>query len=156
MVTDFDSTIKLDRAFAENRSMWHHVSMIKYWTGSHTKYRLMVHIVWIPKYRKRVLKGLLAERINELIRECADANRWQVEELNIQADHVHLLLQFRPDMTISKMVQLLKGRSSRIVRQEFPDLIEFYWGTSFWADGFFAETSGQCSEARIREYIKNQ
>ena len=116
----------------------------------------MVHIVWIPKYRKRILEGALAIRIEELIRECADANRWQVEELNIQKDHVHLLLQFRPDVAISKMVQLLKGRSSKIIRAEFPKLKEFYWGTSFWADGFFAETSGQCNEERIREYIKNQ
>lgn len=130
--------------------------MVKYWTGSHTKYRLMIHIVWIPKYRKRILKGALAERIRELIVECADVNRWKVEELNIQTDHVHLLMQFRPDVSVSKMVQLLKGKSSRIIRAEFPELEEFYWGDSFWGDGFFAETSGQCNESVIREYIKNQ
>ena len=116
----------------------------------------MVHIVWIPKYRKRVLRGLIAKRIEELIRECADVNRWQVEELNIQQDHVHLLLQFRPDVSVSKMVQLIKGKSSKVIREEFPELEEFYWGNSFWADGFFAETSGQCNEATLREYIKNQ
>jgi len=116
----------------------------------------MVHIVWIPKYRKRVLVGRVADRIKELIHECAEVNRWQVEELKIQRDHVHLLLQFRPDMCISKMVQLIKGRSSRLIRKEFPELEEFYWGTSFWADGFFAETSGQCNEKSIREYIRNQ
>ena len=116
----------------------------------------MVHIVWIPKYRKRVLKGRLADRIADLINECADMNRWQVEELNIQDDHVHLLLQFRPDMCISKIVQLIKGKTSRVIREEFPELREFYWGTSFWADGFFAETSGQCSEKAIRAYIQNQ
>lgn len=128
--------------------------MSKYWTGSHTKFRLMVHIVWIPKYRHRVLKGKLAERISELIYECADANRWQVEELNIQRDHVHLLIQFRPNVAVSAMVHKLKGKSSRIIRQEFPELTEFFWGNSFWADGFFAETSGRCSEKAMRNYIR--
>lgn len=116
----------------------------------------MIHLVWIPKYRKRVLKGAIAKRIEELIIECADINKWKVEELNVQPDHVHLLLQFRPDVKISKIMQFLKGGSSKIIREEFPGLIEFYWGDSFWADGYFAETSGQCNEAAIREYIKNQ
>lgn len=66
--------------------------MKKYWTGAHTKHRLMVHIVLIPKYRKRILKGELAKRVEELIRECADVNRWNVEELNVQEDHVYLVL----------------------------------------------------------------
>ena len=93
--------------------------MKQYWTGAHTKHRLMVHIVWIPKYRKRILNGKLANRIEELLRECADANRWSIEELNIQPDHVHMILQFRPDMALSKIVQLFKGKSSRKVREEF-------------------------------------
>jgi len=130
--------------------------MLQYKTGSHTKYRLMVHIVWIPKYRKRVLRGNIAKRVSELIYECAEVNRWVVEELNIQQDHVHLLLQFRPDMSVSKMVQLMKGKSSRIIKKEFPELEEFYWGDSFWADGFFAETSGRRNESAMRHYIRNQ
>jgi len=132
------------------------VKMLQYKTGSHTKYRLMVHIVWIPKYRKRVLRGNIAKRVSELIYECAEVNRWVVEELNIQQDHVHLLLQFRPDMSVSKMVQLMKGKSSRIIKKEFPELEEFYWGDSFWADGFFAETSGRRNESAMRHYIRNQ
>ena len=130
--------------------------MNKYWIGAHTKYRLMIHIVWLPKYRKRILSGILAKRIEELLRECADVNRWQIEELNIQTDHVHMVLQFRPDIAISKVVQLFKGKSSRIIRKEFPDLKEVYWGDSFWADGFFAETVGKVNVEKIKEYIKNQ
>ncbi len=110
--------------------------MKKYWTGAHTKYRLMIHTVWLPKYRKRVLKGVLAKRIEELLRECADVNRWNIEELNIQPDHVHMALQFRPEIAVGKVVQLFKGKSSKIIRQEFPGLEEVYWGDSFWADGF--------------------
>ena len=130
--------------------------MKKYWTGAHTKHRLMVHIVWIPKYRRRVLKSILAKRIEELLRECADVNRWKIEELNIQVDHVHIVLQFRPDVALSKLVQQFKGKSSRILRQEFPELKEFYWGNSFWGDGFFAETVGKCDLQTIKNYVKNQ
>lgn len=102
------------------------------------------------------MKGKVAERIAELLHECADMNRWKIEELNIQPDHVHVLVQMRPDVSVSKMVQLFKGRSSKAIREEFPELQEFLWGKSFWADGYFAETSGQVNEARIREYIQNQ
>ena len=111
----------------------------KYWTGAHTKHKLMVHITWIPKYRKRVLKGAIAKRIEELLHECAEVNNWRIDELNVQPDHIHMLVQLVPSISISKMVQLFKGKSSRIIRQEFPSLEEFYWGDSFWGDGFFAE-----------------
>lgn len=130
----------------------------KYWTGAHTKHRMLYHIVWIPKYRKRVLEGELAKRLQALLTECADVNRWHIDELNIQRDHVHMLVQLRPDMSVSKAVQLFKGKSSYIIRKEFPHLAEFYWGKaeSFWADGFFVETVGQVNEAVIKEYIRNQ
>jgi Transposase and inactivated derivatives len=116
----------------------------------------MYHLVWIPKYRKRVLKGKIAERVAELLHECADMQRWKIEELNIQSDHVHVLVQMRPEVSVSRMVQLFKGMSSKVIREEFPELKEFLWGNSFWADGYFAETSGQVNESMIREYIRNQ
>jgi putative transposase len=130
--------------------------MSKYWTGSQTKHRLMYHLVWIPKYRKRLLVGKVAGRLKELLHECAAMNKWKIEELNIQKDHVHMLVQMNPNISVSTMVQFFKGGTSRIIRQEFPELREFLWGESFWADGYFAETSGQVNEEKIREYIKNQ
>ena len=130
--------------------------MSKYWYGSQTKHRLMYHLVWIPKYRKRVLKGKVAERIKDLLYECADLNRWKIEELNIQLDHVHMLVRMNPNVSVSRMVQLFKGMTSKVVREEFPELKEFLWGKNFWSDGYFAETSGQVNEDRIREYIQNQ
>lgn len=83
-------------------------------------------------------------------------NRWKIEELNIQSDHVHILVQMRPDISVSKMVQLFKGSSSKSIREKYPELKEFLWGKDFWADGYFAETAGQINEERIRDYIKNQ
>ena len=116
----------------------------------------MIHLVWIPKYRKRVLKGNLAKRIEELLRLCAETNGWKIEEMNIQPDHVHLVVQFVPSISVSKMVQMFKGRSSRIIRSEFPELEEVYWGDSFWGDGYFAETVGTCNLEKIKEYVRNQ
>ena len=127
-----------------------------YWTGAHTKHRMLYHIVWIPKYRKRILKGKLAARIQVLLFECADMNRWNIEELNIQVDHVHMVAQLRPDISVNKVVQLFKGSSSRIVRLEFPELEEFYWGKSFWCDGYFVETVGEVSLEKIKDYVRNQ
>jgi putative transposase len=130
--------------------------MKKYWTGAHTKHRFMYHLVWIPKYRKRILHGKVAKRLKELFEECAEANRWEIYELNIQKDHVHILVQLKSDVCPSRAVQIFKGGSSRVMREEFPELEEYLWGDSFWADGYFAETVGQIDEEKIREYIKNQ
>lgn len=129
---------------------------MKYWTGAHTKHRHMYHIVWIPKYRKRVLKGAIAGRIKELLEECAQVNNWELHELNVQPDHVHMLIQLVPHISVSKAVQLFKGGSSKVIRAEFPELEEYLWGDSFWGDGFFSETVGQVNINVIREYIKNQ
>ena len=134
--------------------MWHTKNM--YRIGSHTKYRLMYHLVWIPKYRKRVLRGKVAERLKELFYQCAEVNDWKIEELNIQLDHVHMMIQLKTTVSIAKAVQLLKGGSSRVIRKEFSELEEFLWGDSFWSDGYFAETVGQKNEAAIRRYIQNQ
>ena len=125
-------------------------------SNGHSKYRLMYHLVWIPKYRKRILKGRLKEKLEELFFQCADMNGWKITELNIQLDHVHLLIKLKPTVSVSKAVQLLKGGSSRVVRRDFPGLEEFLWGSSFWADGYFAETIGRVNEDMIRKYIKNQ
>ena len=79
-----------------------------------------------------------------------------IQELNIQPDHVHLLLEIKPSISVSKAMQYLKGGSSRVIREEFPELEEFLWGESFWGDGYFAETVGKVDEAIIRNYVKNQ
>jgi putative transposase len=127
-----------------------------YWKGAHTKHKVMYHIVWLPKYRKRILNGEIAKRIKELLEECCEIYRWKIDELSIQPDHIHMLVQLRPDISVSKVVQIFKGKSSRIIRKEFPSLKEFYWGDSFWADGFFVETVGRVNLDTIKEYIKSQ
>ena len=124
--------------------------------GAHTTHRLKYHLVWVPKYRKRVLIGALCRRLYELLRECSEVNRWTIDELNVQRDHVHLLIQLPPSVSVSHAMQLMKGGTSRKLREEFPELEEFLWGNSLWAEGYFAESVGAVSETRIRHYIENQ
>ena len=130
--------------------------MAKYWTGAHTRHRLQYHLVWIPKYRKRVLVGKVAVRLQELVREAAYVNRWVIHELNVQRDHVHMLIQVEPRVSVAKVVQVLKGGTSTKIRREFPELEEFLWGDSFWADGYFAESIGTVQEEMVRKYIREQ
>ena len=129
---------------------------ITYWSGGHTKHRVMYHLVWIPKYRKRILIGKIATRLKVLFEQCAEVNSWRIHELNIQKDHVHMLVQLRPNISVSKAVQLFKSGSCIKIREEFPELEEFLWGDSFWGDGYFVETVGKVNEQRIRDYIINQ
>jgi putative transposase len=128
----------------------------KYWTGADTKHRLQYHLVWVPKYRKRVLVGKVAGRLKRLIYEAANVNRWCVHELSVQEDHIHLLLQIGPDESVGEVMQHLKGGTSFKLRKEFPELEEFLWGESFWAAGYFAETVGSTQEEMVRRYIRDQ
>ena len=116
----------------------------------------MYHLVWLPKYRKRVLEGGIKSRLTELFFECADINGWKIMELNIQKDHVHIILQLKQTTSVSAAVQRFKGGSSKVIRSEFPELKEFLWGKSFWSEGYFAETVGHIAETAITEYVKNQ
>lgn len=127
-----------------------------YWNGAHTTHRLLFHLVWIPKYRRRVMQGKIALRLEQLFRQACEVHDWQLHELSVQPDHVHLLLQIHPRQSVSKVVGLIKGGSSRALRKEFPKLEEFLWSKDFWADGYFAESVGQSQEAVIRRYIKEQ
>jgi len=129
---------------------------MEYRNGSSTKYRILINYVFCPKYRRRVLRGEIASRLEELFKQACEVNNWAIEELSIQVDHVHLLIQIDSVSGISRVAQLLKGGSSRVIRKEFPKLEEFLWGDSFWSDGYFAESIGVKNESLMREYIKNQ
>ena len=130
--------------------------MARYWSSRHTKHRLKCHLVWIPKYRKRVLRGKIATRLRQLFYEACKINRWWIGELKILEDHVHMMIQIKPSDSVAEVVQILKGGTSRVIRKEFPELEEFLWGDSFWADGYFAESVGKVDEAIVKKYIREQ
>lgn len=116
----------------------------------------MVHVVWIPKYRKPVLTGEGALRAREVIRQIAAEHELEIISGKIARDHVHVFLSYRPTQKVSQIMQWLKGTSSRVLLQEFPHLRKKFWGRHLWARGYFAVSSGTITDEMIREYIEEQ
>jgi len=130
--------------------------MRRYKLGAHTKTDLKVHLIWIPKYRKRVLVGPVAVRARDILRQVAMEHELDIITGKVSADHVHMLLGYRPTQNISKIVQWLKGTSSRILLQEFAHLRKQFWGRHFWARGYMAVSSGNITDEMIQAYIEEQ
>lgn len=103
-----------------------------------------------------MLRGKIAIRVKRLLHDACRMNGWQISEMSVQTDHIHMIVQIKPSDSISGVVQILKGGTSRVIRKEFSELEEFLWGDSFWADGYFAETIGQVSEDIVKRYIREQ
>jgi putative transposase len=110
----------------------------------------------IPKYRGRLLQGKISIRLKNLMCEAFRINGWWICALSIMEDHVHMIVQVLPSQSVADVVQIFKGGTSRLLRKEFPELTEFLWGESFWADGYFAETVGQVNEELVKKYIHQQ
>ncbi len=130
--------------------------MQTYKSGSHTRYDIKYHIVWITKYRKPVLTGVVAERIRELIRQICQENEVTIIKGHVSKDHIHLMLSSNPNLSISKLVQKLKGVSSYKMLREFEPLKKMFWGQHLWARGYFVATTGTVTDEIIKEYIENQ
>ena len=130
--------------------------MTNYRNGGHTVYEIKYHFVWITKYRYKILRGNIALRLRELLRQGCEAKEIQVIRGSISKDHVHMLLSCPATLAPSKIVQYLKGRSSRLLQEEFPDLKKRYWGQHMWARGYFCGTVGQVDEETIRRYVETQ
>ena len=123
---------------------------------SHTTYDCKYHIVWITKYRKKVLGGQVGIRIRELIREICKRNNVEILRGHVSKDHVHLFVSVPPHLAVSKLVQYLKGKSSYKLMQENKQISRLFWGRHVWARGYFVATSGNITDEVILEYIKNQ
>ena len=112
--------------------------------------------MWITKYRKPVLKGVLAERARELIREICRAHDVEIIKGHVSKDHVHLFISVPPDISVSKLIQRIKGKSAYKLMQEFKVLNRQFWGRHMWARGYFVASSGNITDEIIVEYIENQ
>lgn len=130
--------------------------MRRYEKGAHTLYDLKVHLIWVPKYRKRVLIGQVALRTRDVLRQIALEHEMEVISGKVAPDHVHMFVTFRPMQPIAKAVQYLKGISSRILLQEFAHLKKQFWGRHLWARGYCAITSGNITDEIIQKYIEEQ
>jgi len=130
--------------------------MQNYRRTSHTTYDCKYHIVWITKYRKKILSGLVAERTRELIREICKEHDVEIIKGHLSSDHIHLFVSVPPHISLSKLVQYLKGKSSYKLLQENKLLSKQFWGRHLWGRGYFVATSGNVTDEIIMEYIKSQ
>ncbi len=117
-------------------------------------YSCKYHVVWCPKYRRRVLVEGVDERLKEIIYQVAEERTVEVIEMEVMPDHVHLLVEVDPQYGIHKFVKQVKGRSSRLLRQEFPRLKSRL--PSLWTNSYFVSTVGGAPLAVIKQYIENQ
>jgi putative transposase len=119
----------------------------------HNVHLVIYHIIWCPKRRRNVLVGLVRDRLERIVREVATENGWEVIRLDIQPDHVHLFIRANPNTLPSDIPRRIKGRSSHLLREEFPHLLKL---PSLWTRSFFLSTAGNVSQETIQRYIERQ
>src|SRR3972149_2911987 len=123
----------------------------------HAVYDLKYHFVWTPKYRKQILKGDVAEFMEATLRRIAAEYEWEIDEMAVQPDHVHLFMQVAPRYAPAQVVQIMKSISAREAFVAFPQLRNQLWAGQFWGAGYFVRSVGDAVTAEvIRNYIRYQ
>lgn len=130
--------------------------MENYRTGAHSRFDIKYHFVWVTKYRKGVLHGAVGHRVRDLVREICRTFEIEILEGAVSKDHVHLLLSCPPNLSPSKIMQQIKGKTSRKLLMEFKHLNKQFWGRHLWAHGYFVASSGNVTDEVIMEYIRQQ
>ena len=123
--------------------------------GSHTVTRMSVHIVFVTKYRYKVLKGDIQKRCREVIKQGCETLEIEILKGVVSNDHVHLHIEYAPKHSVSSILKQLKGRSSRILQKEFPKLRKRYWGRHLWATGYGAWSTGNITDEMVQEYLEH-
>ena len=129
--------------------------MEQYRVGSHSVSRLTAHIVWVTKYRYHVLKGDVQVRCRDLVVQISNAENVQILKGVVSKDHVHIHVEYPPSLSISELVKKLKGRTSRLLQQEFPSLGKQYWGRHFWGVGYGVWSTGNITDEMVQEYLEH-
>lgn len=120
---------------------------------SHVIYRCMYHIIWTPKYRFRILEGLVKELLFKDIQMLLEWKLCELIEMNIQIDHIHLIVGIPPKISISQLMGILKGKTAIKIFKSYPPLKKKpYWGNHFWARGYCVDTIG-LDEDKIKKYV---
>ncbi len=123
---------------------------------SHVLWHCQYHIVWVPKYRYRILKDKVGFEVSKTIRVYTERLGCEIVEMNVQADHVHLLVKVPPKISISRLLGTVKGKTALQIFKQFPYLkVKPYWGNHFWAKGYCVDTVGVDADM-IRKYVKYQ
>ena len=129
--------------------------MDDYETLSHTKWECKYHVVFIPKYRRKILYGELRQHLGEVFRKLALQKESRIEEGHLMLDHVHMMISVPPKYAVSQVIGFIKGKSAIHLARTYGERKRNFVGQHFWARGYFVSTVGR-DEAAIREYIKKQ
>ena len=129
--------------------------MDDYESLSHTKWECKYHVVFIPKYLRKVLYGELRQHLGDVLRKLALQKESRIEEGHLMLDHVHMMISIPPKYAVSQVVGFIKGKSAIHLARTYGERKRNFVGQHFWARGYFVSSVGR-DEAAIREYIKNQ
>ncbi len=130
------------------------MSAMAYKSNRNVYYSCKYHVVWCSKYRRKVLTLGIAERLKQIISEVCQEHQAEILQVEVMPDHVHLLVECDPQFGIHRLVRLMKGRSSRLLRQEFPVLRRKL--PTLWTNSYFVSTTGGVPLAVMKHYIENQ
>lgn len=122
---------------------------------SHTRYKCQYHIIFIPKYRKRVMYGRLKADVRDIIKRLCDYRNIEIIEGAVCSDHVHLCLSIPPSEKVSDVVGYIKGKSALMIHDKYPEMTNG-WTKAFWARGYYVATVGNITEEAVKEYIQRQ
>ncbi len=125
-------------------------------TGRHCVFKLHVHLVFVTKYRKKVFTDAILKDLEAIFKDVARDFESEIIEMNGESDHIHLLLNYPPKVSISKLVNSLKGVSSRLIRKQHPELAKYYWKGGLWSPSYFAGSCGGAPLSIIKQYIEQQ
>ena len=126
--------------------------MSNYRHGSHSVFSIHLHLVWVVKYRRPVLVGEVGNRVRDIVREICRREEVEIIDGYVSKNHVHLFVSIPPNVTISRFVQRVKGKTSYILLGEFAHLRKQFWGRHLWARGYFCCSSGNVTDEVIKEY----
>lgn len=122
---------------------------------SHSRWDCQYHVVFIPKYRKKVIFGQIRAELGDVFRRLAEQKESRIEEGNLMIDHVHMLVSIPPKYAVSKVIGYIKGKSAIHIARTYAERKRNFGGQKFWARGYFVSTVGR-DEGKIREYIRHQ
>ena len=125
-------------------------------TGRHCVFKLHVHLVFVTKYRQKVFTNKILKDLEAIFKDVAHNFETELIEMNGETEHVHLLLNYPPKVSISKLVNSLKGVSSRLIRKQHPEIAKYYWKGGLWSPSYFASSCGGAPLSIIKQYIEQQ
>jgi len=129
--------------------------MSEYQSLNHSKWECKYHVVFIPKYRRKVIYGQIKQRLGDIFRRLALQKESEIEEGHLMSDHVHMMISIPPKYSVAQVIGFIKGKSAIHIAREFAGRRKNFVGQSFWARGYFVSTVGR-DEEMIREYIRHQ